>query len=58
MGAPRWHGCKESEWRNTVVSAYVRTGGKWSVIGTVCTGCFQFWRRDVVPPRPPRRLIS
>ena len=43
MGPPRYHRCKKAGWRNIVVNAYVRTGGKWWVIGTVCVACYEFW---------------
>lgn len=49
MGPPRYHGCKTADWRNTVVNAYVRVGGKWTVIGTVCVACYTFWPKSPSP---------
>lgn len=51
MSQPRYHGCKESHvqdrWGgnialNTLVNAYVRVGGKWTVVGEICTACGDF----------------
>ncbi len=51
MAQPRYHGCDESHittrWGNrielnTLGNAYVRVGGKWTVVGEVCTACGTF----------------
>ncbi|KKM84096.1 hypothetical protein LCGC14_1302660 [marine sediment metagenome] len=53
MGPPRYHGCTSSKGLNTVVNAYIRAGGKWSVIGTVCWACYAFWRGSRSPSSSP-----